>query len=77
MVRLGQLPSNSYKFGLRFTKTFDETIVERQLASLIERRIDFNQALARGTKVTTHGRVADGSEIVIDTVSVEELRPAE
>jgi hypothetical protein len=79
LVRLGQLPSNSYKFGLRFTKTFDETIVERQLASLIEHRIDFNQALARGTKVTTHGSVADGSEIVIDTVSVEELRqsPAE
>jgi hypothetical protein len=72
LVRLGQLPSNSYRFGLRFSKSFDETIVEQQFASLIKHGIDFDQALARGTKVTTHGSVADGLGIVINTVSVEQ-----
>jgi hypothetical protein len=72
LVRLGQLPSTNYKFGLRFAKSFDGTIIERQFASLVDRGIDFEQTLARGARITTYGSFAEGLEIVINNVSVEE-----
>lgn len=73
-VRLGQLPGHRFTFGLRFTRAFDESILQQQFASLAARSIDFDQALASGRVVTTHANIGPGLAVAIDRVSVEEPR---
>lgn len=73
-VRLGHLPEYQFTFGLRFTRGFDEAILERQFASLAARGIDFDQALVAHRVVTTHGKIGPGLAVAIERVSVEEPR---
>jgi hypothetical protein len=71
-VRLGLLPGHRFNFGLRFTRAFDETVLDRQFASIVAHGIDFDQALSAGKVVTTHGNVDAGLAVSIDRVSIKE-----
>lgn len=71
-LRLGLPPGQRFAFGLRFTRAFDEAILQQQFASLAARGIDFDQALAAGRVITTHGNIGPGLVVAIDRVSVNE-----
>lgn len=70
-IKLGQLPTEKFGFGMRFSRDLDATIAERQFASLAAHGIDFEQALALGRTIITRGRFGPDLTFEIQTVSVE------
>jgi len=71
-IRLGRLPTENFSFGLRFSQNYDATIAERQFESLAKRGIDFDQALAAGRTITTHGNIGADLVFAVSKVSFDD-----
>jgi hypothetical protein len=57
LLGLGRLRTDGIVLGLRFSKSYDATLVETQLDSVAKARIDPDKALQSGTSMVTHGYV--------------------
>jgi hypothetical protein len=72
-VRIGAPPDRRFTFGLRFTQTFNQDILTRQMNGLAGHQINFDQAVADHRRIETEGHFGQDLGFVVDQILVDPL----